>query len=559
MILRLLSLYFWSLAGVAEPVIMLHVKVPMRDGVRLCANIFRPAASTRYPAVLNRTPYGKVTELTPGLKAFVDRGYAVVTQDVRGRHDSEGVFDQFAQELRDGEDTLTWITHQNWSDGRIGMFGGSYVGIAQWRAALSGHAALKAIAPAVAGGDDYLDRFYSPGGAFKLGHRLRWISENYKPPDAKIPEFQRLVTYLPLRGADRLAAGRRLDFYQKAMDHPAYDAHWRVMSTRARLESVKTPALIESGWYDNFAESDLEMWSAMRALGRAARIIIGPWGHNLSPAMPEADFGTQASQPLRRMEIEWFDAHLRQSAPAPEPLVRYFVQGVNEWRESAVWPPEGSALVPFYLTSGKGANSLNGDGELVAREPRRGGKDHFDYDPRKAVPTVGGAVCCNARVLPWGPLDQRKVEGRKDVLVYTSGELKSDIEIAGAVRAVLWVSSSAPDTDFTAKLVDVQPDGRAKLLCDGILRLRYREGLDHAAHYRPGAVERIVVPAGVTSNVFRTGHRIRIEISSSNFPKYDRNLNTGRAQADEKEMRPAAQNVYHGTGTPSRVDLPVVR
>jgi len=543
----------------AEAVVSMHVKVAMRDGVKLCANIYRPAVVGRVPVVLQRTPYGKVAELTPGLRAFVDRGYAVVTQDVRGRGDSEGEFRQYLQEPQDGEDTLNWAMRQAWSDGRVGMFGGSYVGITQWRTALTGHPALRAIAPAVSGGDEYLDRFYTPGGAFRLAHRLRWVAENFKQAGTPVVDFEKMVTYLPLRRADRFMTGKVVDFYQAAMAHPGYDDYWKGLSTKAHVDRVRVPALIQAGWYDVYVESDLEMYAALRAQGKMARIIVGPWGHNISPEMPEGDFGKDATLPLRRMEIDWFDAFVKQSAPVPAPGVKYFVMGVNQWRESPVWPPAGMEWAPLYLHSRKGANSANGDGVLVARPQREGKASRYDYDPRRAVPTVGGANCCNSKVMAWGPMDQRGVEGRKDVLVFTSEVLREDVEVTGPVRVVLHVASSAPDTDFTAKLIDVAPDGRARLLCDGILRMRYRMGLEREVGYRPGQFERITIPAGVTSNVFRAGHRVRLEVSSSNFPKYDRNMNTGRAQADEREMRVAHQELRYGGKSASYLALPVVR
>jgi putative CocE/NonD family hydrolase len=560
MVYRIALLLTMGLAlRATDPVVQLHVLVPMRDGVKLSANIFRPAGTGRFPVLVHRTPYKKVPELTPGLRAFVDRGYAVVSQDVRGRYESEGEYRQFLQESQDGEDTLSWVARQPWSDGKIGMFGGSYVGLAQWRTALTGHPALRAIAPAVAGGDEYFDRFYSKGGAFKLGHRLRWISENFKPNGTPVVDFLKLVTYLPLRRADRFATGQSVDFFQLAMDHPSYDDYWKGLSTIARIDRVKVPALIQTGWYDNYGESDLEMWNAMRAQGRASRIIVGPWGHNLSAAMPDADFGKDAMPSLRRMEIEWFDAYVKGVAPPPAPVARYFVMGTNEWKESESWPPPGMTPTPLFLTSKKGANSLNGDGKLTNKAPKKSGADTYIYDPANAVPTVGGALCCNVRVFPWGPINQQRVEGRRDVLVYTGDPLKKPVEIAGPVRVALYVRSSAPDTDFTAKLVDVYPNGRAKILCDGILRLRARQGADHVSRYTPGTVERIEIPAGTTSNVFLTGHRIRLDISSSNFPKYDRNLNTGRVLADEKEWRSARQEVLFGKETASMLVLPVVK
>lgn len=546
-------------AGWGQALMTLHVKVAMRDGVKLCTNIFRPSATGRYPVVLQRTPYKKVSELTPGLRAFVDRGYAVVTQDVRGRYDSEGVFDQFVQEKNDGEDTLSWIARQGWSDGRVGMFGGSYVGLTQWRAALSGHPALKAISPAVSGGDEYFDRYYSPGGAFRLGHRLRWLAENYKPPQKAVADFQKMITYLPLKKADRMVAGRELPFFQAVLNHPSYDDYWRGLSTRQRVGAVTVPVQIFAGWYDVYASADLEMWELLRAAGRAARIYVGPWGHSLSPEMPQAAFGPEAARPLRRLEVEWMDAYVKGTAPAPESVVHYFVLGRNVWRESATWPPAGVTMTAAWLDATAGANSLNGDGRLVWSQPKHDGSDSYEYNPRKAVPTLGGAVCCSAKVMPWGPFDQRPVEGRRDVLVYSTAALKQEMEIAGPVRVVLHVASSAPDTDFTAKLVDVDASGVARILCDGMVRMRYRHGVERAVGYQAGQTERVEIELGSIAAAFGVGHRVRLEVSSSSFPKWDRNLNTGRAQAGEKEMRTARQVVRHGPGFPSQLVLPVVR
>lgn len=559
MLRRLFLLLATAGLACAQPVVQLHVRVPMRDGVRLCTNIFRPALHGRFPTVLHRTPYRKASQITAAVKAFLDRGYAVVTQDVRGRYDSEGEFRQVMQEEQDGADTLSWIVRQSWSDGRVAMYGGSYTGIVQWRAALSGHPALKAIAPAVSGGDEYFDRYYSAGGAFRLAHRLRWIAENFKPPNRPVADFQKMITFLPLGRADRFVAGRTLDFYQEAMAHPAYDAYWRARSTRLRAERVRAAALIEAGWYDPFLPSDIAMWKELRARGRPARLIIGPWGHNLDPHMPGAEFGPGAALPLRQLEMDWFDAWLRHSVPPAPSAVLYYMMGAGEWRESAEWPPEGVETEALYLDSGGAANSMHGDGRLVRKPPAEDAADRYDYDPKRAVPTIGGANCCNFALLPWGPLDQRPVEGRRDVLVYTGEPLREPLEIAGPVRAVLHVSTSAPDTDFTAKLVDAAPDGAARILADGILRLRYRETIERAVPYRPGTVVEVEIDLGHTAHEFAAGHAVRLEVSSSNFPKYDRNLNTGRLQALETQMRAARQAVWHGPERRSRLELPVLR
>lgn len=541
----------------------LDVKIAMRDGVALSANVFLPAGPGRVPTLLLRTPYGKGTGLTPSYRAFVEHGYAIVIQDVRGRYASEGMFDPLHQEIADGEDTLSWIAHQDWSTGRIGMIGGSYVGIVQWKAAISGSPYLKAIFPAVAGSDEYLDRFYSPGGALKLGHRLEWLAETLHVPGYR-PDFARFTRHVPLRTSDAEATGQTIDFFQKALDHPAYDAYWRSISTREHLNRVRIPVFIAGGWYDNFVESDLEAFRRLRERGAVSRIVIGPWPHNFGYAFKGVDFGPEARIGLRKLQFEWFDYWLKDTRGGPmpgsivHPPVRIFVMGANRWRDEEEWPLRRARATDFYLAGNGRANSGLGDGRLAGQARRTSAPDQFVYDSRDPVPTAGGSVCCNPKLLPWGPMDQRSIEKRKDVLVYTSPPLERPLEVTGPVRAVLYISTSAPDTDFTAKLVDVFPDGRARNLCDGLLRLRYRDSLEHPAPAKAGEVYAVTIDAGVTSNEFARGHRIRLEVSSSNFPRFDRNPNTGRTIAEEREFRRAAQTVYHDRGRPSRLVLPVV-
>ena len=535
------------------------VWVPMRDGVRLSANLFRPAGGGRYPTILLRTPYGKGRAVTPNYQAFVERGYAVVVEDVRGRYASGGTFRPLEQEPQDGEDTLNWIARQAWSDGKIGMMGGSYLGIVQWKAALLNNPHLKAIFPVVAGCDDYRDRFYSPGGAMKLGGRLLWMSENLRTPGFH-PDFTKYVLHLPLATADVAATGRRSQMFQEALAHPAYDAFWKSISTREQIAKIRVPVFQVDGWFDNFVESDLEAYEALRKRSGLHRILIGPWPHNMATPFPGMDFGPDASVPLRTLQLEWFDQFLKgKDTPLlSQPPVRIFVMGANRWREDNEWPPR-ARHERFYFYSAGHANSLAGDGKLETSAPDENARDQFVYDPRDPAPTRGGAVCCNPKVLPWGPLDQRAVEKRPDVLVYTSAPLRKDLEVIGPVRVVLYAATSAPDTDFTAKLVDVFPDGRAQILTDGILRARYRHSLEKEKLMRPGVISKLTIDAGVTGNVFLRGHSIRLEISSSNFPRFDRNPNTGRPIAGETELRNAHQTIYHDAAHPSHLVLPVVQ
>jgi hypothetical protein len=534
----------------AEPAVFLHLKVPMRDKVELSINLFRPSASGRSPVALNRTPYGKTATVTAGLKEFLDRGYAVVTEDVRGRGESGGVFRQYDQEAADGADTIAWIRSQGWCDGHVVMFGGSYAGIVQWRAALAGSAGPDAIAPQVAGFDEYLDRYYSRGGAFRLSQRLRWIAENYKRDGVPVADYRQMVKHLPLATGDRAAVGRTLDFYQVVMVHPSYDDHWKGLSTRAELERARAPAHFTAGWYDTFLESDIECWQALRRMGRPARLLIGAWGHDMNPEAPES------GAPVRRMEIDWFDAVLGRSAAHPVSGVRYFMTGENRWRESEVWPPRGLAPAEFFLAGERSANGLKGGGQLANRPDRQAREDRFAFDPRIPVPTRGGATCCNRRVLDWGPYDQRVVEKRPDVLVYTSDPVAAGLEVIGTPKALLHVASDAPDTDFTAKLVDVWPDGRAEILSDGILRLRYREGLERPVPYPRGSFVGIEIGLAPVAHTFAAGHGVRLEVSSSNFPKYDRNPNTGAAVAAERSLRVAHQRLIRGGEYRSRLVLP---
>jgi hypothetical protein len=535
------------------------VPVPMRDGVRLSANVFLPFERGRFPAILERTPYSKGDAITPNYQAFVEHGYAVVAQDVRGRYQSEGIFDPLRQEAADGDDTLNWIARQPWSDGDIGMIGGSYRGIVQWKAATLGNPHLKAIFPVVSGWDDYLDRFYSTGGAMKLGNRLEWMAENLKTPGYQ-PDFGKYVSHLPLRTSDVAATGRPSDMFQDALNHPAFDAFWRSISTRDKIRSVKVPVFSVGGWYDNFVQSDLEAYAALKKAGGIDRILIGPWPHSMSYKFEGVDFGPDSQVPIRALQLEWFDQWLmgKEAPLLSGPPVKIFVMGSNRWREEREWPPAAARTRSFYLGSGGKANTVSGDGALVDSPARRDAPDLFTFDPRDPAPTLGGAVCCNPRVFPWGPFDQRPVERRRDVLVYTTRPLKEPLEVIGPVKVTLYASTSARDTDFTAKLVDVLPDGYARNLTDGILRLRYRNSIEKPEPASPGVVYRIAIDAGVTSNVFLKGHRIRVEISSANFPRFDRNPNTGGKIADETRFLKATQTVYHDREHPSQLALMVM-
>jgi putative CocE/NonD family hydrolase len=526
----------------------------MRDGIRLSANVFRPGGEGRYPAILQRTPYNKGDAITPAFQSFVNHGYAVVVEDVRGRYTSGGTFEPINQEVNDGDDTLNWIARQSWSDGGVGMYGGSYLGIAQWKAALSGNPHLKAIFPYVSGDDDYRDRYYSTGGAMKLGHRLLWFAENMRADGFVPPDFKSYVSALPVRKAGAAATGHSLDAWNTVVNHPSYDKFWKDVSVREHLKDIHIPVYSVGGWYDNFVESDLDAFSILSKHNHSDRILIGPWAHVFSAKFANAGFGKDSLVSLRPEQLKWFDRWLKSNngndlENAPQHPIRIFVMGINQWRDEDEWPPARARNVKFYL----------GDkGELGSKPDPHTVPETFVYDPRNPVPTTGGAVCCDPKIFPWGPMDQRLVEKRGDVLVYSTEPLPSPTEVTGPVKVLLYVSSSAPDTDFTAKLVDVFPDGTARNLTDGILRVRYRDSLESPRLMTPGEVYRMTIDAGVTSNVFLAGHRIRLEISSSNFPRFDRNPNTGSPVGDDREMQKATQTVYHDHDRHSYLLLPVV-
>ena len=540
------------------------VTIPMRDGIRLAADIYRPPVPGRWPTLLVRTPYNRKSREMASYRFFARRGYVVVIQDTRGRYASQGNFGEIEQEGADGNDSINWIAEEPWSNGRVGMVGSSYLGIVQWWAAIQDNPHLLTISPVNSGDDEYLDRFYSPGGALKLGHRLLWVAENFTPPAQIRPSFGSYIFHLPVRTADIAALGRPSPIWRDALAHPSYDSFWKDLSIREHLKMVNIPVLSMGGWFDNYSESQLDAYATLLHSGRFVETWIGPWAHDPMLQFSTRDFGPESDIRVRARQSDWFDRWLKKPAgetgrPSGGGILHLFVMGPNVWREEHEWPLARTRYTPLYLKSAGGANSVSGDGLLQWHAAVRGSKlDSFVYDPKNPVPTLGGAICCNPNVLPPGPLDQTPVERRSDVLVYTSRPLREDVEVTGPVRVVLYVATSANDTDFTAKLVDVQPDGKPLLICDGIQRLRYRLSLDKPVFVKRNTAYQINIDAGVTSYVFAPGHQIRLEVSSSNFPRFDRNLNSMRPNADEIRISKARQTIYHDSVYSSAIILPVI-
>ncbi len=541
----------------------LGLVIPMRDGVRLAADLFLPKPGGKWPTVLIRTPYNRKTPSNASYRYFVRRGYAVLIQDVRGRFASEGAFGSIVQEGPDGSDTIGWIAAQPWSDGSVVMAGSSYLGMTQWWAALQNNPHLFAISPFTSGDDEYIDRYYSNGGALQAGHRLLWLAENLTPPSRVKPLFQSYIGHLPLRTADLSATGEVLPGWRAALSHPSRDAFWKQTSVREQMGKISVPVLSFGGWFDDYAPSDLDAFSRLAKRGEQIETWIGPWSHDPGWRFPTRGFGPEADIPIRLKQADWFDrwrAKPRGSYAAERnaPLLHIFVMGPNVWREEREWPLARTRYTPLYMRSSGHASTKSGDGTLQWQPVLKSPNDTFSYDPKNPVPTIGGAICCESSIMPPGPLDQSSVENRPDVLVYTSSPLTGDTEVTGPVRAVLYVSTSANDTDFTAKLVDVQPDGKPLLVTDGIQRLRYRLSLDKPVFVKRNTAYQISVDCGVTSYVFAPGHRIRVEISSSNFPRFDRSLNSLRPNSDETRLTKAHQTMYHEKGYPSAIILPIV-
>jgi putative CocE/NonD family hydrolase len=566
------------------------VLVPMRDGVLLAADVYRPLGDRPVPAVLQRLPYGKEAGLQLAeISAWVRAGYAVVIQDTRGRFASEGTFRPFVDEREDGEDTLTWLAACDWCDGAIGMVGGSYHGATQWMAAVSGHDALRAIAPSFTSASYYEGWTYQ-GGAFQLGFVLCWtlsvlaaaeLRKRVAAGDAPEAELAELIEsvdglgevyrHLPL--VDAPVPRHIAQYYFDWLERPLEDDDWRATAPRERYGQVALPNLNIGGWYDCFLGGTLANYIGMKerggsAIGRRPRLIVGPWAHGaLTGDFPEASFGTMANAEvfsLAARQIRFFDRHVRgiDNGIDDDAPVTLFIMGADTWRSEEDWPLPDTRFVPYYLHSKGSAAVAPDDGILSVDLPADEHEDVFVYDPRDPAPTTGGQtflpglrIGANA-----GPRDQQAVERRPDVACYTTPVLERDTEVTGPVTLTLYASSSARDTDFTGKLVDVHPDGRATILTEGILRARYRSSTTTAELLEPGEVYELTIDMWATANVFKAGHRIRLEVSSSNFPRFDRNTNTGGVIAEEPEslLEVAENRIHHGGRHPSHVVLPLI-
>jgi len=560
-----------------------NVPVKMRDGITLRADIYRPKADGKFPVLLQRTPYNKDGGVSFGFKAAA-RGYVVIFEDVRGRYSSEGEWYTFKNEPNDGYDTVEWAAALPYSDGRVGMFGGSYVGATQMLAAIAHPPHLAGICPVVTA-SNYHENWTYTGGAF-----AQWFNEDWTSGLAQ-NTYERLVGHqndpvgglwkVPLTDYPILNLEKRPDlgsnasvapYYLDWLAHPSYDDYWKSISIEEHFSDITVPALHVAAWYDLFLGGSLRNYEGIRDHGgtEAARkgqqlvVVIG--GHSgPMPKVGDVDFGSNAKEPEDEWELSWYDYLFKgvKNQFASGKPVKIFVMGANEWRDESDWPVPEAKSTKYYLHSGGKANSMRGNGTLSATAPGKEAADQFVYDPANPVPTIGGPLCCEPQRWPTGPRDQRPAEARDDVLVYSTAPMAEDVDVTGPVSLELYAKSSAVDTDFTAKLVDVWPNGFAQNLTEGIIRARYRDSREKPELMNPGQVYKLTIDMWATSNVFKKGHVLRLEVSSSNFPRFDRNLNNGAVRYVKSSEAPstfvsATNVVLHDVEHPSALVLPIV-
>ena len=533
-----------------------HLMVPMRDGVRLATDSYRPAQSGTFPTLFVRDIYSNGSNAVRQRYArwALENGYAFVFQSARGRYDSEGVWNPYFQEVKDGHDTLSWIENQPWSNGKVGMFGSSYLASVQWLAALGQHPALKAIAPAMSPGNYYRDVAY-PGGAFSLLSRASWgLGLVGSRTNQTYPiDWISAARHLPLKDLGR-SLGLRAQHFDDWLAHPTYDDYWKPLNLEERAPEMGVPALNIGGWYDVFLRSTLGSFTTMEkeaATQRARenqRLVIGPWVHGWNKRNAgELDFGATAEIDEEALQLAWFDHWLKDKPLSDNAKVRIFVMGDNAWRDEEEWPLARAQATPYYLAEG---------GLIRLEAPTEGEANlSYRYDPLDPVPTLGGNIM---RPELRGPFDQAPLDGRADILRFQSEPFTTRTEITGPVSAVLYVSSSAVDTDFMAKLIVVKEDGRAFNLVDGVVRTRFRDGYERESLMSPGEVIRIELDLWATSYAFAPGERLRVDITSSNFPRLARNLNTGAPFAEGSSTMAAEQTLYFDRSRPSHLVLPII-
>jgi putative CocE/NonD family hydrolase len=553
-------------------------QIAMPDGVKLSAAVWTPEVDDqKFPVILIATPYNKLDEDNIAAAVFfAQRGYAFVAYDLRGRYDSEGYAYLYGEQ--DGKDLnaiQTWVAEQPWSTGKIGMFGGSYLGFIQWEGALHQNPHLTALIPEVSP-DDHYDNVY-PSGAFQLSNSLDFLwfcCGGRTNTPTEVMNWEKWYTQLPIKDMDAYAGIQNAKLWHDLVSHPDRDDYWPGAGERiapgkigpGKYNQVKVPTFNISGWFDQVSQATINNYLGMANYGppelrSSHKLMMGPWTHDGQFQTHEGDltFPNQAAPNGLEWRVRWFDHWLKEidNGFDKEPPVYIYVMGIDRWRNECEWPLKRTQFTKFFLHSDGQANSLYGNGRLDEAAPGKEANDEFSYDPARPVPTLGGNIASQPKYIA-GPYDQTKIEMRSDVLVYTTPPLKEDIEVTGPVILHLFASTDRTDTDFTGKIVDVHPNGYAEILLEGVIRGRYWKSFKEQNLLTPDKVYEFYVDLWSTSNVFLKGHRIRIEVSSSNFPKYDRNPNTGHKFGEDSEILIAHQKVFHQAERASYVSLPVI-
>ena len=564
------------------------VRMPMRDGTILYADVYLPEREGRFPTLLERTPYNKETssEITLGSpKVYTEHGYAVVIQDVRGRFKSEGEFYPFRDDgwgiNRDGYDSVEWIAAQDWCAGKVGTIGGSYSGVTQYRMLpmRPPHLAAQFVRES---SSDYHREWTYRGGALELGFAAHWAM---RVTMSNLPHLAKEADIPAIRGrleaADKeihqwlaqrpqypspLISGLS-EWFNDWLAHPNEDAYWWDTTIALHHHEVDTPVWHLGGWFDSFLRGTLVNYEGMVARGmpnarRSQKLIVGPWIHgpaNIAKrVVGEVDYGQAASVDIHELRLPWFDHWLKgeQNGIMDEPPVRVFTMGANEWQSLPAWPPPDVRYEDWYFQGAKSGSAASpNDGSLaVELPPVADSPDSYQYDPDDPIPAYGGGWLSYAEDRTGG-YDQRPIEGR--VLTYTSTPLPRDLEVTGWIKARLFAMSSAPDTDFVVRLTDVAPDGTSRIVADGVLRARYRESLERPSLLTPNKVEEMEVDLWASSNLFRAGHRLRVHVTSSCWPRWDANPNTGDPLFESARGQAALNTVFHDAFRPSRISLPV--
>ena len=549
------------------------VSVKMRDGVSLVADIYRPVSDEKFPVLLERTPYNR-TGSARTANELAAHGYIVVLQDTRGRFASGGEFYPFRNESADGFDTVEWAAKLDHSNGKVGMLGGSYVGATQMLAAMAVPPHLVSIFPYVTA-SEYYDGWTYQNGALMQWFSSSWTSGLVIDTLRRQMEFAQApkewVKNLPLQDYALVKTPQPSSlapYFRDWLSHEQDGAYWQPWRVSDHYARMTVMGLHAGGWHDLFLKGSIKNYTGLQqqasttAARAGQRLIVGPWAH--APTSSEGKigdvvFGKAAVLDHTATALRWFDYSLKgmKNEYASGAPVRLFIMGDNVWRDEQEFPLARTRYTKYYLHSTKGANGVIGDGVLSRESPAKERPDEFDYDPQNPVPTIGGRLCCGP-AMPPGPADQRPNESRADVLVFSTPPLTEDTEVTGFISLELYASTSAVDTDFTALLVDVDESGYARLLTDGIVRARYRESTKNATAVVPGKIYKYTIDLWATANVFKAGHRIRLYISSSNFPRFNRNLNTGEDIMTSTRSVRAHQMIYHDSEHSSALVLPVI-